>query len=359
MIEAQALGHDESPRHHRPRPRAATPPRCRSTSTRSRCCATSAPLAIPSVVGLARIALEAGAHGITVHPRPDERHIRASDVRELAALLKDWPEAEFNIEGNPFHNLMPLRARAAPASVHLRARRRGAVDLRPRLGPRARRRRAWRRSIAEARALGVRVSLFMDADAGRDGAGRRRSAPTASSSTPSRTRSAWGTAGAGERRSPRSPPPRGPRSALGLGVNAGHDLNRDNLGAFLAAVPGVLEVSIGHAFDRRRARARHGRDGARLPARHRVGVGRRDRGAACVADDLRHRHRPLRRAPHPRRRSRAAASASPSACSAPHEIASSTRAAPSSRSAASATSRRASRPRRRSRRRSASACACR
>ena len=51
-----------------------------------------------------------------------------------------------------------------------------------------------------------------------------------------------------QRRSPPSAPPRKPRSAVGLGVNAGHDLNRDNLGAFLAAVPGVLEVSIGHAF---------------------------------------------------------------------------------------------------------------
>ena len=56
------------------------------------------PLAIPSVVGLARIALEAGAHGITVHPRPDERHIRPGDVRELAALLEDWPDAELNID---------------------------------------------------------------------------------------------------------------------------------------------------------------------------------------------------------------------------------------------------------------------
>ena len=72
------------------------------------------PLAIPSVVGLARIALEAGAHGITVHPRPDERHIRASDVRELAALLKDWPEAELNIEGNPYQNLMPLLRELRP-----------------------------------------------------------------------------------------------------------------------------------------------------------------------------------------------------------------------------------------------------
>ena len=59
-------------------------------------------LGIPSVVRAADIALRAGAHGITVHPRPDARHIRASDVHELSKLLKQWPDAEFNIEGNPF-----------------------------------------------------------------------------------------------------------------------------------------------------------------------------------------------------------------------------------------------------------------
>src|SRR5829696_1650186 len=66
------------------------------------------PLAIPHVVALSEIALDAGAHGITVHPRPDERHIRGHDVTALAALLKDRPDAEFNIEGNPFHNLMDI-----------------------------------------------------------------------------------------------------------------------------------------------------------------------------------------------------------------------------------------------------------
>ena len=63
-------------------------------------------LDLPSVERLATIALEAGADGITIHPRPDERHIRATDVPALARLLKSWPQAEFNIEGNPCHNLM-------------------------------------------------------------------------------------------------------------------------------------------------------------------------------------------------------------------------------------------------------------
>ena len=115
------------------------------------------PLAIPSVVGLARIALEAGAHGITVHPRPDERHIRAGDVRELAALLKDWPDAELNIEGNPHQNLMPLVRELRPHQCTFvpddaaQATSDHCWDLAGddgRLAP----------LVAEARSLGIRVS---------------------------------------------------------------------------------------------------------------------------------------------------------------------------------------------------------
>ena len=121
------------------------------------------PLAIPSVVALARIALEAGAHGITVHPRPDERHIRRHDVFGLAAMLKDWPRAEFNIEGNPCHNLMEIVREARPqhctfvpdsaeqsTSDHGWDLARDGARLAP--------------LIEEAHALGARVSLFMDAD---------------------------------------------------------------------------------------------------------------------------------------------------------------------------------------------------
>ena len=120
-------------------------------------------LGIPSVTRAATLVLEAGAAGITVHPRPDERHIRAQDVHELAALLKAWPEAEYNIEGNPFHNLMdfvrtlrPHQATFVPdgegqfTSDHGWSFPQDADRLRP--------------LIAEARALGVRVSLFMDPD---------------------------------------------------------------------------------------------------------------------------------------------------------------------------------------------------
>ena len=74
-------------------------------------------LGIPSVTRAASLCLEAGAHGITVHPRPDERHIRTHDVHELAELLKAWPGREFNIEGNPFHNLMGFVRELRPQQV--------------------------------------------------------------------------------------------------------------------------------------------------------------------------------------------------------------------------------------------------
>ena len=74
-------------------------------------------LGIPSVTRAATLCLQAGAHGITVHPRPDQRHIRDSDVFDLAALLKDWPDREYNIEGNPFHNLMVLVDKVRPQQV--------------------------------------------------------------------------------------------------------------------------------------------------------------------------------------------------------------------------------------------------
>ncbi len=74
-------------------------------------------LGIPSVVRAAELCLQAGAQGITIHPRPDERHIRAGDVADLAALMRDWPDREFNIEGNPFHNLMGFVHSARPHQV--------------------------------------------------------------------------------------------------------------------------------------------------------------------------------------------------------------------------------------------------
>jgi pyridoxine 5-phosphate synthase len=203
------------------------------------------PLAIPSVVGLARIALDAGAAGITVHPRPDERHVRSGDVHALAALLKEYPEAEFNIEGNPFHNLMPLVRALRPQQCTFvpddaaQSTSDHGWDLArsgERLAP----------LVDEARSLGVRVSLFMDAVPEALARARTIGADRVELYTEPYA-AAWGTASqAGVLTGFRAAAEAAQR--LGLGVNAGHDLNRANLGAFLSVVPSVLEVSIGHAL---------------------------------------------------------------------------------------------------------------
>ncbi|MEY2803180.1 MAG: hypothetical protein RL657_516 [Pseudomonadota bacterium] len=202
-------------------------------------------LGIPSVTRAAMLCLEAGAQGITVHPRPDARHIRADDVADLAHLLTGWPGREFNIEGNPFHNLMDFVRRHRPhqatfvpdgegqfTSDHGWSLEHDGERLRP--------------LIEECHALGVRVSLFMDPlpDA----------MPLARACGADRVELYTEPYAQAHGRSDQDAVlQRYARSAAaaqqaGLGVNAGHDLNRDNLPDFLRAVPGVLEVSIGHAL---------------------------------------------------------------------------------------------------------------
>jgi pyridoxine 5-phosphate synthase len=202
-------------------------------------------LGIPSVTRAAELCLHAGAHGITIHPRPDERHIRASDVPELQALMQAWPDREFNIEGNPFHNLM----------AHVRAVRPHQVTFVPDSEGQFTSDHGWtfpqdaarlKPLIDECQALGVRVSLFMDPVPEQMAAARAVGADrvelytepyAASFGTPDHAAQLQRYADAAA-------------AALqaGLGVNAGHDLNRDNLPAFAALVPGLQEVSIGHAF---------------------------------------------------------------------------------------------------------------
>lgn len=202
-------------------------------------------LGIPSVTRAAQLCLEAGAQGITVHPRPDERHIRAQDVAQIAALLKDWPQAEFNIEGNPTQNLMAFIRQVRPhqATFVPDAEDQFTSDHGWRFPQDAERLKPL---IAECRQLGVRVSLFMDAEPAQMAAARSVGADRIELYTEPYA-AAWGTpqqAAQLERYRAAA------QAALdvGLGVNAGHDLNRDNLADFLAAVPGVLEVSIGHAL---------------------------------------------------------------------------------------------------------------
>ncbi|MEI7763101.1 MAG: pyridoxine 5'-phosphate synthase [Comamonadaceae bacterium] len=207
-------------------------------------------LGIPSVTRAATLCLQAGAGGITVHPRPDERHIRAADVRDLAELLRAWPQREFNVEGNPLHNLMDcvrdLRERGLP--VH-------QVTFVPDSEGQFTSDHGWnfpldadRLSplIAQAHALGVRVSLFMDAEPQFMAAAKAVGADRVELYTEPYA-AAWGTA---QQETQLARFASAARSALdaGLAVNAGHDLNRDNLAAFIRRLPGVSEVSIGHAL---------------------------------------------------------------------------------------------------------------
>ncbi|MCX2981152.1 pyridoxine 5'-phosphate synthase [Halieaceae bacterium IMCC14734] len=215
----------------------------------------------PDLPEHARMALEAGADGITVHPRPDQRHIRASDCFDLATLLagSDYADVEFNIEGNPFadarvssrpgvsdypgfielvETIRPAQCTLVPdgdeqlTSDHGFDLTRDGDILAP--------------IIQQLQAMGVRVSLFMDpvahqielaaqigtdrielytepyADACKAGAGVDASWHSYHDATQQATE-------------------------LGLGVNAGHDLDLNNLPRF-ATIPGLLEVSIGHAL---------------------------------------------------------------------------------------------------------------
>jgi len=202
-------------------------------------------IGIPSVRRAAVICLEAGADGITVHPRPDGRHVRAPDVAELSELLRAWPACEFNIEGNPFHGLIDFVAQVRPHQCTFVPDETGAFTSdhgwnlpadAERLAP----------VIRQARDLGVRVSLFMDpvpeamAAAAALGAHRIElyTEPYAQAfGTPDQAPMLARYAAAATA-----------AHAAGLGVNAGHDLNLQNLATFLRAVPGVDEVSIGHAL---------------------------------------------------------------------------------------------------------------
>lgn len=208
----------------------------------------------------------AGARGITVHPRPDRRHITAEDVRAIAAALP--PGVEFNIEGNPFAGpregypgLLALAAEVRPTQVTFVPDGDGQITSDHGFDPGALP-DGMAGQIAGFRALGCRVSLFVDAGADAlaplHSAGAQRielyTGPFAEAFEAAATVAAGDVVAKGRadgrlaetladcRRSAIA------AARLGLGVNAGHDLSQANLGRFLAEVPGVLEVSIGHAL---------------------------------------------------------------------------------------------------------------
>ena len=205
----------------------------------------------PDVLRAGIACLDAGAHGLTVHPRPDARHIREADVHALAALCRQRG-VEFNIEGNPFApprpgypGLLALCEAARPAQVTLVPDGDGQLtsdhgfDF-DRDGE------ALRPLVASFKALGARVSVFVDvgdpgvARAADCGAHRVElyTGPFAEAHAGGDASVALAAAAKTARCA----------QSAGLAVNAGHDLNQANLADFLAAVPDVREVSIGHAL---------------------------------------------------------------------------------------------------------------
>jgi pyridoxine 5-phosphate synthase len=203
----------------------------------------------PSVTGLGRIALEAGAHGLTVHPRPDERHIRFSDLPELRALIDDeFPSAEFNIEGYPTEAFLELVEANEPDQV----------TLVPDDPAQATSDHGWdfvanaaflKETVSRLKGRGMRVSLFIDPDASAE-----QIAAAAATGT-DRVEFYTGPYGATfeDREAARMRIGEMVRTAEmlrkhGLAMNAGHDLTVENLPALIAAVPDIAEVSIGHGL---------------------------------------------------------------------------------------------------------------
>jgi pyridoxine 5-phosphate synthase len=205
----------------------------------------------PSVIEHAQLCIDQGADGITVHPRPDQRHIRPDDVRQLASLVQNIADVEFNIEGNPFApaladypGLIPLVEQTKPNQCTLvpdnneQLTSDHGFDLNS-SGE------ALTPIIQRLQSQGIRVSLFMDPDleqiklASQIGADRIElyTGPYAA---------AWGSDQA-DHIFQKHLEAATLATELGMGVNAGHDLNLDNLKQF-ASIPNLLEVSIGHAL---------------------------------------------------------------------------------------------------------------
>lgn len=203
----------------------------------------------PSVIGIGRIALASGAHGLTVHPRPDQRHIRFSDVPEIRALIDDeFPEAEFNIEGYPTEDFLDLVEKHQPEQVTLvpddpsQATSDHGWDFR---ANRERLTTVCRR----LKAGGFRVSLFADGDPDREALEIARAVGA------DRIELYTGPYGGcfdDPEKAAKIAAELGQTAAiaaeLGLGVNAGHDLTVDNLPLLARHIPMLAEVSIGHGL---------------------------------------------------------------------------------------------------------------
>ena len=201
----------------------------------------------PDVVDLGRIALREGAAGLTVHPRPDERHTRASDVRDLRELInREFEDAELNVEGYPDECFLALVDEVEADQV----------TLVPDDPAQATSDHGWDFSgegdrlaeiVAGLKRRGHRVSLFADPDA----AQMEAAAATGTDRVEFYTGpygSTYGDPEAEEREIERLGGAAAAATALGLGVNAGHDLTVANTAQLIWCVPAIAEVSIGHAL---------------------------------------------------------------------------------------------------------------
>ncbi len=198
----------------------------------------------PNLAHMAERAIAAGVHGITVHPRPDQRHIRYSDVHELSALTARHPDVEFNIEGNPIPDFLRIVKDVRPDQCTLvpddpnQLTSDHGWDLAKDGDPLA-------FVVSDLQETGIRVSLFMDPVAEQIdrvktvGAERIElyTEPYARAFGTSDEDTVWSRFDAAAAHA----------ESLGLGVNAGHDLNLENLPRFLT-IKSILEVSIGHAI---------------------------------------------------------------------------------------------------------------
>ncbi|HYJ79278.1 MAG TPA: pyridoxine 5'-phosphate synthase [Longimicrobiaceae bacterium] len=198
---------------------------------------------VPDLTSCAEICLRAGAHGITLHPRPDRRHALAEDVVAMRELLAGWPGAELNVEGNPFPAFLELVERVGPHQCTLVPDAPDALTS-DRGWDFAREGERLRPVVARLRARGIRVSLFVEPEPSQAQAAARVGADRVELFTARYARSS-GTAEAGAVLERYAATARA-AAAAGVGVNAGHDLDLHNLPGF--RVPGLLEVSIGQAL---------------------------------------------------------------------------------------------------------------
>jgi pyridoxine 5-phosphate synthase len=203
----------------------------------------------PSVTGLGRIALAAGAHGLTVHPRPDQRHVRFSDLPEIRALIDDeFPSAEFNIEGYPSGDFLALVEAAQPEQVTLvpddpeQPTSDHGWDF-------VANRDMLKAIVSRLRRSGTRISLFSDPDASEE---QIAAAKATGTDRIELYTGPYGSCHDDSARAAKELEKLGKTAdaahAAGLAVNAGHDLTVANLPALAKRIPGLAEVSIGHGL---------------------------------------------------------------------------------------------------------------